>query len=126
MKDTIVMVMVILFVHWVGDFVVQTEWEARNKSKSWVALISHTSTYTALWIMFSVFFLTDWGMFWFPIITFVTHTIIDYFTSRLNAKLAITAREKNDYHNFFVSVGFDQFLHYTQLFLTYIFFTKQH
>lgn len=26
---------------------------------------------------------------------------------------------KGDVHNFFVSVGFDQVLHYTQLFLTY-------
>jgi hypothetical protein len=51
----------------------------------------------------------------FPIITFIAHTITDYFTSRLNAKLWA----KGNVHNFFVSIGFDQYLHYLQLFITY-------
>ena len=54
-------------------------------------------------------------MVYFPLITFITHTITDYFTSRLNSRLWA----KGDVHNFFVSVGFDQVLHYVQLFLTY-------
>ena len=52
---------------------------------------------------------------YFVIITFICHTVTDYFTSRLNSKLWA----KGDVHNFFVSVGFDQVLHYAQLFLTY-------
>jgi hypothetical protein len=51
----------------------------------------------------------------FGFITFIFHTITDYFTSRLNSKLW----KKGDVHNFFVSIGFDQVLHYVQLFLTY-------
>jgi len=57
----------------------------------------------------------DWSGTKFVLITFVAHTITDYFTSRLNAKLWA----KGDVHNFFVSVGFDQVLHYVQLFVTY-------
>ena len=51
----------------------------------------------------------------FFFITFLSHTITDYFTSRINKKLW----EKGDTHNFFVFVGLDQILHYFQLFLTY-------
>ena len=61
---------------------------------------------------------TEWyvlNTLFFVGITFVCHTITDYFTSRLNSKLWA----KGDVHNFFVSVGFDQVLHYVQLFLTY-------
>lgn len=57
------------------------------------------------------------ALFVFWGITFITHTFIDYFTSRLNAKLW----EKKQVHNFFASVGFDQLLHFVQLILTYKF-----
>jgi hypothetical protein len=52
---------------------------------------------------------------WFSTLTFIFHWSTDYVTSRLNSKLWA----KGDVHNFFVSVGFDQVLHYAQLFLTY-------
>jgi hypothetical protein len=61
-----------------------------------------------------------WGVyiplgFLFVLITFIAHTITDYFTSRLNSKLW----QQGKVHNFFISVGFDQVLHYIQLFTTY-------
>lgn len=77
-------------------------------------------------------------MIFFLPITFYFHTITDYFTSRLNSKLwakveyykalKISDGNNQDYydgrigksiHNFFVSIGFDQILHYVQLFTTY-------
>jgi len=56
----------------------------------------------------------------FFLITFVAHTITDYFTSRLNSKLWAEGKV----HWFFVSIGFDQILHYIQLFSTYQILTK--
>ncbi len=56
-----------------------------------------------------------WSTLYFCMITLITHTITDYFTSRLNSKLWAGGKV----HYFFVSVGFDQVLHYGQLFLTY-------
>tara|TARA_R110000868_G_scaffold1257_4_gene9857 strand:- start:2552 stop:2926 length:375 start_codon:yes stop_codon:yes gene_type:complete len=119
---------VIIFIHWVADFVLQTDKMAKGKSKNWYDLLSHTLTYSTVWC-FAVLFLWNqthdlrWilvNTFSFATITFVAHTITDYFTSRLNSKLWA----KGDVHNFFVSVGFDQVLHYGQLFLTFYLLNK--
>ncbi len=118
----------ILIVHWLLDFVAQTNYQAQNKSKDFIALISHTLVYSMGWITFLIFY-TIYVSFEFPFvsplnfkyiihfgaITFITHTIIDYFTSRLSAKLFA----QKDYHNFFVCIGFDQILHYIQLWFTF-------
>jgi hypothetical protein len=116
----------IIFIHWVADFVFQTDWQAQNKSKNNKALLSHTWTYSLVWFTFGAFYaMSDpnyvpWSLSLFVLITFVAHTITDYFTSRLNSKLWA----KGDVHNFFVSVGFDQVLHYVQLFGTFYLLTK--
>lgn len=116
---------IVLIVHWFADFILQTNWQALNKSSSNEALTSHVSTYSVCWLlpMFLLFWIGPFNLFGgvalaivFSSITFLTHWITDYYTSRLNAKLW----KKGDTHNFFVSVGFDQILHYTQLFLTYL------
>ncbi len=114
----------IILVHWVADFVFQTHEQSINKSKSWKYLIEHTLTYSTIWYVLSMLLwpaghIMSWyvlNSIYFTSITFVCHTITDYFTSRLNSKLWI----KGDTHNFFVSIGFDQVLHYIQLFLTYL------
>ncbi len=116
---------IILVIHFLGDFVLQTHWQATNKSKDNVALTQHVTTYAICWLapMAVLFwfgpFNTLGGVILsliFSAITFSAHWVTDYFTSRLNSKLWA----KGDVHNFFVSVGFDQVLHYIQLFGTYI------
>lgn len=132
---SLTVVLIIIFVHWVADFVLQTDKQARGKSKNWGDLLSHVLVYTSCWavpFLLIVFLGNNNGgpkaeelgwyfpILWFFPITFICHTITDYFTSRLNTKLW----ESGQVHNFFVSVGFDQVLHYVQLFLTYYFLTK--
>jgi hypothetical protein len=124
----------ILIIHWVGDFVLQTDKQAKGKSKNLSDLLSHTFTYTFCWFIFLALFSIinnhvtnlppsyyglDWRILLFLPITFVAHTITDYFTSRLNSKLWAEGKV----HSFFVSVGFDQILHYLQLFLTFHYLT---
>jgi hypothetical protein len=103
---TIQLILGILFIHWFADFVMQTDWQARNKSKSLLPLLAHTTAYSVFWL---------WLGWEFAAITFVAHTATDYVTSRINSHLW----NAQQVHWFFVSVGFDQFLHYTQLLLTY-------
>lgn len=116
-------IFVIIFVHWVADFVFQTDKQAKGKSKNLTDLLDHTMNYSMCWFIPIILLLTSslddkqtvLSAFTFVGITFMAHTITDYFTSRLNTKLW----EKGKVHDFFVSVGFDQCLHYVQLFLTY-------
>jgi len=122
---TLTEIFIILLIHWVADFVLQTDKQAKGKSKNWSDLINHTSNYSICWFLIVILFgVYNSGQttFWyvtstlcFVTTTFICHTITDYFTSRLNSKLWA----KGDTHNFFVSVGFDQILHYVQLFTTY-------
>lgn len=117
-------VLLIVAFHWVFDFILQTDWQAKNKSKSNIALLEHTILYSAAWLfamnaMIIAFNLSD--VFWlFAPITFIFHTVQDYITSRINSKLWA----KGEVHLFFVSIGFDQLLHYFQLFLTYYLLSK--
>ena len=106
---------VLLFVHWVADFIFQTDKQAKNKSKSFKALISHTAMYSAVILcVFELFRATGHlgnvsfvSTVIFTLTQFISHTIIDYFTSKLNSKLWA----EGAVHDFFVSVGFDQLLH---------------
>ena len=109
----------ILGIHWFADFVLQTDKQAKNKSNNWNDLLSHITTYSLVWIIPAIIMLGYNGAI-FVIVTLVAHTITDYFTSRLNSKLWVQGKT----HNFFVSIGFDQYLHYIQLFLTYWYLTK--
>ncbi len=114
------LILTILFTHWVADFLCQNDWMALNKSKSWKALLTHTCVYTCIWIPFCLV-VGDAHFSWiFLATTLVAHTVTDYVTSRINARL--WAEKKT--HWFFVSIGFDQFLHYVQLFGTYYLLTK--
>lgn len=122
--SAILTVIIILFTHWVADFVLQSDWQATNKSKNMLALLAHTFTYSVVWYIpvvtaIAIFHLPA-ALGLFPVITFVFHTITDYFTSRLNTKLWTNKKV----HEFFVSIGFDQWLHYVQLLLTYYFLTR--
>jgi len=139
-------VFAILIIHWFADFVLQTDKQAKGKSKNWSDLLSHTFNYTMVWIGVGALiscpyfdgkyeFIKAGYVMVFGVITFVAHTITDYFTSRLNSKLAPERQyllshphlsnyfifKNENWHNFFVSIGFDQILHYVQLFTTYYF-----
>lgn len=120
---TLTEIFLILIIHWIADFILQTDSQAKGKSKEWKPLLQHTFNYSLFWAIPILFiFPTDWTTYQYVLnallfvgITFVAHTITDYFTSRLNSKLWAQGKV----HNFFVSIGFDQILHYVQLFLTY-------
>lgn len=129
----------IIIIHWIADFVLQTDKQAKGESKNWNDLLKHTITYSFCWLIPMGILLgknpPNGGIF--ILITFICHTITDYFTSRLNSKLyqkiefwkqPYLEYVNKEYrqqkigfytHNFFVSIGFDQVLHYIQLFTTY-------
>jgi Protein of unknown function (DUF3307) len=104
----------LLFVHWVADFVLQTHWQASNKSKNNEAIGRHVGVYTSV-LAFAVPFIFAGAPFsrWllFVVLNSWCHFLTDYCTSRATARLWA----KGDTHNFFVVVGFDQFIHQATL-----------
>jgi hypothetical protein len=117
MGETIFAVFVILLIHWIADFVLQTNYQAQNKSSSNKALTLHVVVYTVVTtILWAVAFgsIGEKGLI-VLLATFCSHWITDYITSRVNKKLW----EKKQVHDFFVSIGFDQLLHFAQLFITF-------
>ena len=43
----------ILIIHWIADFVLQTDKQAKGKSKNWSDLLKHTNNYSTIWIFAS-------------------------------------------------------------------------
>lgn len=118
----VLMTLAVLGAHWVADFILQTHWQASNKSKNWDALSRHVASYTAAVTALLFWrFPTAYEVLFFALVTFVAHFVTDAITSRITSKLY----SKGDYHNFFVVVGFDQLLHYAQLFATIWWLTGQ-
>lgn len=107
-------VLVLLFAHWFGDFVCQTRWQGNNKSKDIRALAAHVLTYSTVLIFTSlVLFNPVLGLF-YAIMNGCLHFVVDFFTSRLTAKLWAEKLE----HGFWSIIGLDQFIHGTCLIVT--------
>ena len=120
--NLILIVIYIWFIHWIADFILQTDWQAKNKSKNNFALLGHVSSYfVATWVGIVIlsFFIKQLQnenlIFMFVILNCVLHFITDYITSRINSYFW----NKGETHLFFVGVGADQFCHLTTLLLTF-------
>jgi uncharacterized protein DUF3307 len=90
---------ILLAIHFVADFILQSDWMATNKSKNWRALLCHTALYA---LCFSLY---GWA---FVFITFALHTLTDAITSKITSYLW----KQNARHWFFVVIGADQLIHY--------------
>lgn len=115
----IFIVLALLFTHFIGDFISQTDWMAKNKSRSNFALLSHTVIYTLHFFVLLMWILPIELNLLFCTVIFILHTLTDYITSRINTKLW----DNKQVHWFFCSIGFDQFLHFLQILLTYYIIT---
>lgn len=110
-------VAMIVALHWVADFILQTLKQSMNKSKSNKYLTVHVATYTAM--LFLMCFKLGWlnGAKW-ALVNGILHWPTDWITSRMTSRLWT----KGDVHNFFVVIGFDQAVHLLTLLATYLYF----
>jgi hypothetical protein len=122
---------VLMTVHFVADFVFQTDWMAQNKSKRWDALALHCAVYAGCFL---------WRGPLFAVALLALHFVTDAVTSRITSRLWFFKREEGIWeqasytmpkhgrtlvnpftptvgnrHWFFVVIGFDQWLHLVQL-----------
>lgn len=106
----------LLTVHTVADFMMQTEWEGMNKSKDIKALLSHVLNYTGM-IGCASFALSTQNWWLFTLITGVCHFITDYFTSKMTSKRYKEGKFYG-FNGFWSVIGIDQLLHIVQIILT--------
>lgn len=107
-------VITILFMHYVADFRWQTPWQAENKSKNNWALITHVMTYTVGLFLCAPMILPDVPAAIWVGYNAVMHFLVDYVSSRESS------RRFGQWHDFFETIGGDQFLHYVTLFMSYV------
>lgn len=97
----------VMLVHFLADFIFQSDEMANNKSKSIRWLSYHTLVYTFCMLLFG---------YKFALLAGLSHFMVDYITSKCTSYLWL----KGDKHNFFVVIGFDQFLHTVILFSLFL------
>lgn len=113
--------LVMLFVHWFADFVLQSDAQAKGKSQGksfWnKQLFHHVATYTAVWALvyfllpFQEIYVRPVGWFIFVLLIGVPHYVTDWITSRIGK----VYWDRGDAHNGFCVVGLDQIIHYVSL-----------
>lgn len=101
----------LLATHWFGDFVLQTNYQATKKSQRLDALSLHVATYMATLFVAAVILFGLTLAIAFTTINGALHLATDYFTSRVSSRL----RAKQDWHLFYVVIGFDQLIHQVTL-----------
>jgi len=99
-------IILIAFIHWVADFVLQSNKMSQEKNHSIKWLSIHAAVYMIPWLIFG---------FYYAAINGILHWIIDFNTSKLTHKLW----DKKEVHLFFVVIGLDQFAHFACLFGSY-------
>jgi hypothetical protein len=102
---TLKILLAIFWLHFLGDFVLQTDEMAQNKSKSDMWLSLHILIYML------PLSLLGWK---YALINAFIHWHIDWISSRISSRM--WAEKK--VHWFFVVIGADQALHMTTLLLT--------
>jgi len=114
----------ILFLHWVFDFHLQDDDMAKGKSSCNRSLTDHVAVYTVGLIVMglsNVVYFHNWSyVAVFVILNAIIHWCVDWVTSRASSSLFKEGRV----HDFFVVVGFDQYLHAISLFGTFVWLTN--
>ena len=112
----------IILVHWIADFVLQSRMMGENKSTNNVWMATHCFVYTTatiiLWLplmCFTILPLDYNSTLLAGLFVFLTHFATDYISSRMTTKYS----KSKKWYAFFTTIGFDQVVHYTQLFLIY-------
>lgn len=96
----------IIWLHTFGDFLLQTREMAENKSSSLYWLTLHVGLYSLPFVLLLGF--------WYGVINFVLHFMVDFVSSRVGK----WAYERNRNKLFWCGIGVDQALHLTCLLLT--------
>lgn len=112
-------IIILLWIHFVADFMLQNDKMALNKSNSIKWLGFHSIIYG---ITFSVLIPYIFNFYGFVLLfgNTILHFIVDFITSKITTYLW----KKEERHWFFVVIGIDQTIHMTTLILMYFFYIE--
>lgn len=122
MSELILGTFLIFLCHWIFDFILQDGKWAERKSYDTLALGKHTLTYSVLWLIPMFPLLGFGGAITFVTFTLIFHTLTDYFTSKGFKYMIRDEKYSTPLPNLgaFTLLGFDQLLHYLQLYITFL------
>lgn len=113
----------ILFIHFIADFICQSDKMALNESFNIWYLLYHVSAYIIIiGIILMPFYIQkpDIEIGKFFTLNFLTHWIIDFIILRIKAK----HWEQRKRHWFFVMIGFEQVLHISILLISWSYYIR--
>ena len=99
------LLLLIIWVHFIADFILQTDYIALNKSKYTECLLTHCGIYSIPFLIFGLEY---------ALINGILHFVVDYFSSALTTTFYVN--DKRRY--FWWTIGCDQAIHMTCLLLT--------
>lgn len=108
------LIIYILFIHFIGDFVLQTNEMATQKSTSMAWLTLHIEAYASAMFVLTLPVLGFSNAIIYTIVNSLAHFLVDAVTSRITSYYW----KQNRTHAFFVTIGADQFIHFATLILT--------
>ena len=97
----------IIILHFISDFIFQTDYIAINKSTSWFVLFDHVTFY-----IFPFLLVFGWL---YALVNFILHFATDAISSRVSSYFW----KKDQRHWFFVTIGLDQAIHMLCLVMSY-------
>jgi len=113
----IVKIVILLFVHWIGDYVLQTNEMAANKANGVRWLSIHVAVYAVALFCFALFFFEVAAALYFVLANAALHWVTDFLTSRTATKY------KNRPRIYFPIIGLDQFIPAASLILMLDYFS---
>jgi len=99
-------IILLMVFHFVGDFILQSDYMSVNRSKDFGVLVMHCACYSAVFLFFGITF---------ALLTFGLHLLVDLWTIEISDVLW----KRGTRHWFFAWLGFDQLMHQVLLILTY-------
>lgn len=98
-------ILALVWLHFLADFILQTDKMAVNKAGSLAWLGLHVGVYTACFLFMGIYF---------ALVNGALHFLVDFVTSKCTRHF----NAKGDKRKFFMTIGFDQALHLSALLLT--------
>lgn len=101
--------LVVIWLHFIADFILQNDYMAHNKSTKIFVCLLHSLVYSLPFLIYGIVF---WG------IQFCTHFLVDFVSSKASHYLY----DRNQRHWFFVTIGADQAIHLSILYQSWLMF----